>query len=143
MGPATRPVTSLLPTEHVPSTLPRWVPRAPQASAREALPAGRLKAAFEENRRAGRLVDPIATSAVLYDILQADTYDNGAHADYYSATMAAAAAAEAAEAALHPLAAARAAAAVASAAGTATGAGSAAAAGQVGTATSAVVTARA
>ncbi len=82
-----------------------------QASAREALPAGRLKAAFEDNRRTGRLVDPAATSRVLYDILQADAYDNGAHADFYSATAAARAAAAAAEAeALHPLAAARAAA---------------------------------
>ncbi|KAG2449631.1 hypothetical protein HYH02_005164 [Chlamydomonas schloesseri] len=92
-----------------------------QAAAREALPAGRLKAAFEDNRRAGRLVDPVATSRVLYDILRADAYDNGAHTDFYSATAAAraaaAAAAEAAEAeaeALHPLAAARAAAAPAS-----------------------------
>ncbi|KXZ46992.1 hypothetical protein GPECTOR_39g486 [Gonium pectorale] len=61
-----------------------------QASAREALPAGRLKAKFEENAREGRLVDPRASAAVLYDILTQDTYDNGAHRDYYSAVAGAA-----------------------------------------------------
>ncbi|KAG2492100.1 hypothetical protein HYH03_009592 [Edaphochlamys debaryana] len=69
-----------------------------QASAREALPPGRLKSAFEANQRAGRLVDPTATSRVLYDILSnldpygnlgpqhyGVPYSNGFHLDYYTA----------------------------------------------------------
>lgn len=55
-----------------------------QSAARQALPRGALKAAFEANWRGGRLVDPRDSVAVLYDALARDEYDNGAHVDYYT-----------------------------------------------------------
>ncbi len=67
-----------------PLLLPFLSPLLFQSAAREALPRGALKAAFEANWRGGRLVDPRDSVAVLYDALARDEYDNGAHVDYYT-----------------------------------------------------------
>lgn len=54
-----------------------------QTRIRTEMPEGEVKDAFVDMHKKGNLVNPLDSARVLLNLLVEDTYENGAHIDYY------------------------------------------------------------